>query len=66
MSNTKQFTQTIVTLVQGITQGNTTKGIEIGQGFGHVGENQPQIEIVATNVEIPIGYPINPITGPEE
>jgi hypothetical protein len=53
-------------LVQGITQGNTTKGIEIGQGSGHVGENQPQIEIVATNVEIPIGYPINPITGPEE
>ena len=65
-SNTKQFTQNIATLVQGITQGNTTKGIEIGQGSGLVGENQPQIEIVATNVEIPIGYPINPITGPEE
>ena len=30
MSNTKQFTQNITTLVQGITQGNTSRGIEIG------------------------------------
>ena len=40
-SNTKQFTQNIATLVQGITQGNTTRGLEIGQGSGHAGENQP-------------------------
>ena len=66
VSNTEQFTQNIATLVQGITHGNTTRGIEIGQGSGHVGENQPQIEIVATNVEIPIGYPINLVTGPKE
>ena len=53
-------------MVQGISQRNTTRGIEIGQGFGHDSENQPQIEIVATNVEIHIGYPINPGIGPEE
>jgi hypothetical protein len=41
VSNTEQFTQNIATLVEGITQGNTTRGIEIGQGSGHVGENQP-------------------------
>ena len=38
----------------------------MGQGSGNARENQPQIEIVATNVEIPVGYPANPITGPEE
>uniref|UniRef100_A0A2N9FYZ2 Uncharacterized protein n=1 Tax=Fagus sylvatica TaxID=28930 RepID=A0A2N9FYZ2_FAGSY len=65
VSNTKQFTQNIATLVQGISQGNTTRGIEIGQGSSHVDKNQPQIEIVATNVEIPIGYPIN-LVGPKE
>jgi hypothetical protein len=53
-------------LVQGISQGNTTRGIEIGQGSSHDGENQPQIEIVATNVEILIGYPVNPGIRPEE
>ena len=53
-------------MVQGISQGNTTRGIEIGQGFGHDNENQPRIEIVATNVEIPIGYPVNPGIRPEE
>ena len=66
VSNTKQFTQNIATLVQGISQRNTTRGIEIGQGSGHVSENQPQIEIVATNVEIPIGYPVNLVIRPEE
>ena len=66
LSNTEQFTKNIATLVQGISQGNITKGIELGQGFGHNGENQPQIEIVATNVEIPIGYPVNPGVRPEE
>jgi hypothetical protein len=29
----------------------------MGQGSGNTGENQPQIEIVATNVEILVGYP---------
>ena len=38
----------------------------MGQGSGNIGENQPQIEIVATNVEIPVGYLVNPTTGPEE
>ena len=38
----------------------------MGQGSSHVGENQPQIEIVATNVEISVGYPVNPVTRPEE
>ena len=65
MSNIEQFTQNIATLVQEITQKTTTRGIEMGQGSGHVGENQPKIEIVATNVEIPVGYPVNP-TRPEE
>jgi hypothetical protein len=41
MSNTEQFTQNIATLVQGISQRNTTRGIEIGQGSGHDSENQP-------------------------
>uniref|UniRef100_A0A2N9IVJ4 Uncharacterized protein n=1 Tax=Fagus sylvatica TaxID=28930 RepID=A0A2N9IVJ4_FAGSY len=45
-----------------MSQGNATRGIEIGQEFGQ----QPQIEVVATNVEIPIGYPIIPVIGSEE
>ena len=66
MNNTEQFTQNIATLVKGITQGTTTRGMEVGQGSGNTGENQPQIKIVATNVEIPVGYPVNPTTGLEE
>ena len=62
MSNTEHFTQNIVALVQGMSQGSTTRGIETSKGFGQ----QPQIEVVATNVEIPIGYPINPVIGSEE
>jgi hypothetical protein len=62
MSNTEHFTQNITALVQRMSQGNATRGIEIGQGSGQ----QPQIELVATNVQIPIGYPINPVIGSEE
>jgi hypothetical protein len=62
MSNTEHFTQNIVALVQGMSQKNATRGIEIGQGSGQ----QPQIEVVTTNVEIPIGYPVNPVVGSEE
>uniref|UniRef100_A0A2N9GED2 Uncharacterized protein n=1 Tax=Fagus sylvatica TaxID=28930 RepID=A0A2N9GED2_FAGSY len=62
VSNTKHFTQNIATLVQGMSQKNTTRGIEIGQGSGQ----QPQIEVVTTNVEIPIGSPINLVIGSEE
>uniref|UniRef100_A0A2N9IV61 Retrotransposon gag domain-containing protein n=1 Tax=Fagus sylvatica TaxID=28930 RepID=A0A2N9IV61_FAGSY len=45
-----------------MSQGNATRGIEIGQESGQ----QPQIEVVATNVEIPIWYPIIPVIGYEE
>ena len=45
-----------------MSKGNVTRGIEIGQGSGQ----QPQIEVIATNVEIPIGYSINPSIGSEE
>ena len=45
-----------------MSKGNVTRGIEIGQGFGQ----QPQIEVIATNVEIPIRYPINSVIGSEE
>ena len=55
MSNTEHFTQNITTLVQRMSQGNATRGIEIGQGSGQ----QPQIELVATNVEISIRYLIS-------
>ena len=34
VSNTEHFTQNIATLVQGMSQGNATRWIEIGQGFG--------------------------------
>uniref|UniRef100_A0A2N9I538 Uncharacterized protein n=1 Tax=Fagus sylvatica TaxID=28930 RepID=A0A2N9I538_FAGSY len=57
VSNTKHFTQNIAAFVQGMSQKNTTRGIEVGQGSGQ----QPQIEMVTTNVEIPIGYPVNPV-----
>jgi hypothetical protein len=62
VSNTEHFTQNIAALVQGTSQKNTTRGIEKGQGSAQ----QPQIEVVTTNVEIPIGYPINPVVGFEE
>ena len=62
VSNTEHFTQNIAALVQGMSQKNTTKGIEIGQGSGQ----QPQIEVVTTNVEIPIGYPVNSVVSSEE
>ena len=62
VSNTEHFTQNIAALVQGMSQGNATRRIETGQGFGQ----QPPIEVVATNVEIPIGYPINLVIGSEE
>jgi hypothetical protein len=62
VSNTEHFTQNIAALVQGTSQKNTTRGIEKGQGSGQ----QPQIEVVTTNVEIPIGYPVNPMVGSEE
>ena len=62
VSNTEHFTQNIAALVQGMSQGSTIRGIETSQGSGQ----QPQIEVVATNVEIPIGYPINPVIGSEE
>ena len=45
-----------------MSQGNATRGIETSQGLGQ----QPQIEMATTNVEIPIGYPINPVIGSEE
>ena len=61
VSNIEHFTQNIIALVQGMSQKNTTRGIEIGQGSGQ----QPQIEVVTTNVEIPIGYPVNPVVGSE-
>ena len=48
VSNTDQ---NIAALVQGMFQKITTRGIEIGQGSGQ----QPQIEVVTTNVDIPIG-----------
>ena len=41
VTNTEQFTQNIATLVKGITQRTTTRGIEMGQGSGNIGENQP-------------------------
>jgi hypothetical protein len=70
VTNTEQFTQNIATLVKGITQGTTTRGIEMGQGSGNIGEIlsklEPSIEIVATNVEIPVRYPVNPTIGLEE
>ncbi len=62
VSNTEHFTQNITALVQGMSQKNTTRGIEIGQGSGQ----QPQIEVVTKNVEIPIGYLVNPVVGSEE
>ena len=62
VSNTKHFTQNIVALVQGMSQKNTMRGIEIGQGSGQ----QPQIEVVTTNVEIPIEYPVNSVVGSKE
>ena len=62
VSNTEHFTQNIAALVQGMSQGSTIRGIETSQGSGQ----QPQIEVVATNVEIPIEYPINPVIGSEE
>ena len=48
-----------------MTQGTTTRGIEIGQGFVNALENQSPIEIVTTNIEIPIGYLVNPTVGLE-
>ncbi len=62
VSNTEHFTQNIAALVQGMFQKNTTRGIELGQGSGQ----QPQIEVVTTHVEIPIGYPINPVISSKE
>ena len=54
--------QNVAALIQRMSQKITTRGIEIGQGSGQ----QPQIEVVTTNVDIPIGYPINSMVGPEE
>jgi hypothetical protein len=54
--------QNIAALIQGMSQKTTTRGIEIGQGSGQ----QPQIEVVTTNVDIPIGYPVNSTVGLEE
>ena len=54
--------QNIAALIQGMSQKTTTRGIEIGQGSGQ----QPQIEVVTTNVDIPIGYPVNSAVGLEE
>ena len=62
VSNTEHFTQNIATLVQGTSQKTTTRGIKIGQRSGQ----QPQIEVVTTNVDIPIGYPVNSAVGPKE
>ena len=45
-----------------MSQKNTTRGIEIGQGSGQ----QPQMEVITTNVDIPIGYPVNSTVGSEE
>jgi hypothetical protein len=59
MSNTDQ---NLVALIQGMSQKITTGGIEIGQGSGQ----QPQIEVITTNVDIPIGYPVNSTVGPKE
>ena len=56
------MSQKMAALIQGMSQRTTTRGIEIGQGFGQ----QPQIEVATTNVDIPIGYPINSLAGPEE
>jgi hypothetical protein len=44
-----------------MSQKNTTRGIEIDQGSNQ----QPQIKVVTTNVEIPIGYLVNPVVGSE-
>jgi hypothetical protein len=59
VSNTNQ---NIAALVQGMSQKIITRGIEIGQGSGQ----QAQIEVVTTNVDIPIGYPVNSTVGSEE
>ena len=56
------MSQNMAALIQGMSQKITTRGIEIGQGFGQ----QPQIEVVTTNVDITIGYPVNSAVGPEE
>ena len=56
------MSQKMATLIQGMSQRTTTRGIEIGQGSGQ----QPQIEVATTNVDIPIGYPVNSTAGPEE
>ncbi len=56
VSNTNE---NIAALVQGMSQKITTRGIEIGQGSGQ----QPQIEVVTTNVDIPIGYPVNSVVA---
>ena len=56
------MSQKMDALIQGMSQRTTTRGIEIGQGSGQ----QPQIEVATTNVNIPIGYPVNSTVGPEE
>jgi hypothetical protein len=49
------MSQNMAALIQGMSQKTTIRGIKIGQGSGQ----QPQIEVVTTNVDIPIGYPVN-------
>jgi hypothetical protein len=56
------MSQKMAALIQGMSQSTTTRGIEIGQGSSQ----QPQIEVVTTNIDIPIGYPANSTASPEE
>ena len=58
----QNMSQNIAALIQGMAQKITSRGIEIDQGSGE----QPQIEVVTTNMDIPIGYPVNSAVGPEE
>ena len=58
----QNMSQNIAALIQGMSPKIISKGIEIGQGFGQ----QPQIEVVTTNVDIPIGYPVNSVADLEE
>jgi hypothetical protein len=58
----QNMSQNIAALIQGMSQKITSRGIVIGQGFGQ----QPHIEVVTTNVDIPIGYLVNSAVGLEE